>query len=41
MFLRLIIDILVLIIKNTGIACIAMPMYVSVFMILEFESIKK
>ncbi len=35
MLLRLIIDILVLIMKNTGTACIAMPIYVSVFMIME------
>jgi len=35
MLLRLIIDILVLMIKNTGMACIAMPIYVSVFMIMK------
>lgn len=32
MLLRLIIEMLVLMIKNTGIACIAMPIQVSVFM---------
>gem|GEM_PF-6587919 len=34
MLLRLIIEMLVLMMKNTGIACIAIPIHVSVFMIL-------
>jgi len=35
MLLRFIIEMLVLMIKNTGIACIAIPIQVSVFMILQ------
>jgi hypothetical protein len=37
MLLRFIIEMLVLMIKNTGIACIAIPIQVSVFMILLFK----
>ncbi len=37
MLLRFIIEMLVLMIKNTGIACIAIPIQVSVFMILPIK----
>jgi len=40
MLLRLIIEMLVLMIKNTGTACIAIPIQVSVFMTIQLRTYK-